>query len=65
MAISTMCSAFLGSSLRLQPSADTMTIYGGPATLEVVARMLAGLWGDYASVTQCDGLMTPNPGSNR
>jgi hypothetical protein len=42
-----------------------MTIYGGPATLEVVARMLAGLWGDYVSVTQCDGLVTPNPGSNR
>ena len=55
----------LFSTLRLQQSADTMTIYGCPATLEVVARMLAGLWGDYVSVTQCDGLVTPNPGSNR
>src|ERR1700732_4771467 len=36
----------LFSTLRLQQSADTMTIYGGPATLEVVARMLAGLWGE-------------------
>jgi ribonuclease Z len=34
----------LFSTLRLQQSADTMTIYGGPGTLEVVARMLAGLW---------------------
>lgn len=36
----------LFSTLRLQQSADTMTIYGGPATLEVVSRMLTGLWGE-------------------
>ncbi len=36
----------LFSTLRLQQSADTMTIYGGPSTLEVVGRMLAGLWGE-------------------
>ena len=36
----------LFSTLRLQQSADTMTIYGGPGTLEVVTRMLAGLWGE-------------------
>jgi ribonuclease Z len=36
----------LFSTLRLQQSADTMSIYGGPGTLEVVARMLAGLWGE-------------------
>src|ERR1700738_2986925 len=36
----------LFSTLRLQQSADTMTIYGGPGTIEVVARMLAGLWGE-------------------
>ena len=36
----------LFSTLRLQQSTDTMTIYGGPGTLEVVARMLAGLWGE-------------------
>jgi ribonuclease Z len=34
------------STLRLQQSADTMTIYGGPGTLEVVARMISGFWGD-------------------
>jgi ribonuclease Z len=36
----------LFSTLRLQQSVDTMTIYGGPGTLEAVARMLAGLWGE-------------------
>jgi ribonuclease Z len=36
----------LFSTLRLQQSADTMTIYGGQGTLEVVTRMLAGLWGE-------------------
>jgi ribonuclease Z len=34
------------STLRLQQSGDIMTIHGGPGTLEVVARMLAGLWGE-------------------
>ncbi|MDB5505357.1 MAG: ribonuclease [Tardiphaga sp.] len=35
------------STLRLQQSVgDTMTIHGGPGTLEVVSRMLAGFWGD-------------------
>jgi ribonuclease Z len=32
------------STLRLQQSADVMRIHGGPDTLDVVARMLAGLW---------------------
>jgi ribonuclease Z len=32
------------STLRLQQSADVMRIHGGPRTLDVVARMLAGLW---------------------
>jgi ribonuclease Z len=32
------------STLRLQQSADLMRIHGGPRTLDVVARMLAGLW---------------------
>jgi ribonuclease Z len=36
----------LFSTLRLQQSADTVTIYGGPGTLEVVTRMLTGLWGE-------------------
>jgi len=35
----------LFSTLRLRQSADVMTIHGGPGTLEVVVRMLAGLWG--------------------
>jgi ribonuclease Z len=34
------------STLRLQQSADRMTVHGGPGTLEVVARMLAGFWGE-------------------
>jgi ribonuclease Z len=36
----------LFSTLRLQQSAEIMRIHGGPATLDVVARMLAGLWGE-------------------
>ena len=32
------------STLRLQQSADLMRIHGGPRTLDVVIRMLAGLW---------------------
>ena len=34
------------STLRLQQNADAMRIHGGPGTLDVVARMLAGLWGE-------------------
>ncbi len=34
------------STLRLQQSADTLTIHGGSGTLEVVVRMLAGFWGE-------------------
>jgi ribonuclease Z len=34
------------STLRLHQSADVMRIHGGPGTLEVVARMLAGFWGE-------------------
>jgi len=36
----------LFSTLRLRQNADVMTIHGGPGTLDVVARMLAGLWGE-------------------
>lgn len=36
----------LFSTLRLRQSADLMTIHGGPDTLEVIVRMLAGLWGE-------------------
>lgn len=35
----------LFSTLRLQ-NAETVTVHGGPGTLEVVARMLAGFWGE-------------------
>jgi ribonuclease Z len=35
----------LFSTLRLQQSADVVRIHGGPDTLDVVVRMLAGLWG--------------------
>jgi ribonuclease Z len=36
----------LFSTLRLRQSADAMTIHGSPGTLDVVVRMLAGLWGE-------------------
>jgi ribonuclease Z len=36
----------LFSTLRLRQSADEMTIHGSPGTLDVVVRMLAGLWGE-------------------
>jgi ribonuclease Z len=36
----------LFSTLRLRQSADVMTIHGSPGTLDVVVRMLAGLWGE-------------------
>jgi ribonuclease Z len=36
----------LFSTLRLRQSTDLMTIHGGPSTLDVVTRMLAGLWGE-------------------
>jgi ribonuclease BN (tRNA processing enzyme) len=36
----------LFSTLRLRQSADLMTIHGSPGTLDVVVRMLAGLWGE-------------------
>src|SRR6201985_3984653 len=35
----------LFSTLRLRQSTDVMTIHGSPGTLDVVIRMLAGLWG--------------------
>ncbi len=35
----------LFSTLRLRQSTDVMTIQGSPGTLDVVVRMLAGLWG--------------------
>src|SRR4030081_1519912 len=36
----------LFSTLRLLQSPDVMTIHGSPGTLDVVVRMLAGLWGE-------------------
>jgi ribonuclease Z len=36
----------LFSTLRLRQSADVMTVHGSPGTLDVVVRMLAGLWGE-------------------
>lgn len=36
----------LFSTLRLRQNADAMTIHGSPGTLNVVVRMLAGLWGE-------------------
>jgi ribonuclease Z len=36
----------LFSTLRLRQSTDVMTIHGSPDTLDVVVRMLAGLWGE-------------------
>jgi ribonuclease Z len=36
----------LFSTLRLRQSSDLMTIHGGQGTLDVVVRMLAGLWGE-------------------
>jgi ribonuclease Z len=36
----------LFSTLRLQQNAESMTVHGGPGTLEVVGRMLAGFWGE-------------------
>lgn len=35
----------LFSTLGLRRSADVMTVHAGPGTLDIVARMLAGLWG--------------------
>ncbi|QOZ76466.1 ribonuclease Z [Bradyrhizobium sp. CCBAU 53351] len=35
----------LFSTLRLRQSAEVMTVHGGPATLEIVIQMLAGIWG--------------------
>src|SRR6201986_549097 len=34
------------STLRLRQSVELMTIHGSRGTLDVVARMLAGLWGE-------------------
>src|SRR3981081_3413328 len=34
------------STPRVQRSAGTMVIHGGPGTLEIIARMLAGFWGE-------------------
>ena len=36
----------LFSTLRLRQSSDVVTIHGSPGTLDVVIRMLAGLWGE-------------------
>ena len=35
----------LFSTLRLRQSDELMTVHGGPDTIDVVVRMLAGLWG--------------------
>ncbi|MCK1383463.1 ribonuclease Z [Bradyrhizobium sp. 21] len=36
----------LFSTLGLRQSADAMTVHAGPRTLDIVTRMLAGLWGE-------------------
>lgn len=36
----------LFSTLGLRRSSDVMTVHGGPGTLDIVIRMLAGLWGE-------------------
>jgi ribonuclease Z len=36
----------LFSTLRLRQNSDLMTVHGGSSTLDVVVRMLAGLWGE-------------------
>ncbi|RXT42154.1 ribonuclease Z [Bradyrhizobium betae] len=36
----------LFSTLRLRQSSDVMTIHGGAETLDIVIRMLAGIWGE-------------------
>jgi ribonuclease Z len=36
----------LFSTLRLRRSAGAMTVHGSPGTLDIVVRMLAGLWGE-------------------
>ena len=36
----------LFSTLRLRQSADVVTIHASPGTLDIVIRMLAGLWGE-------------------
>jgi ribonuclease Z len=36
----------LFSTLQLRRSDEIMTVHGGPGTLDVVVRMLAGLWGE-------------------
>jgi ribonuclease Z len=36
----------LFSTLRLRESAEVMTIHGSPSTLDIIVRMLAGLWGE-------------------
>lgn len=36
----------LFSTLRLRQSEDLLTVHGGPETLGLVVRMLAGLWGE-------------------
>src|SRR3984893_7503551 len=41
----------LFSTLRLRQSAGVMTIHGSPGTLDVVVRMLAGLWGEGRAPT--------------
>ncbi|MBK3663962.1 ribonuclease Z [Bradyrhizobium diazoefficiens] len=35
----------LFSTLGLRQTSDVMTVHGGPGTLDIVIRMLAGLWG--------------------
>jgi ribonuclease Z len=43
------------STLRLQQSADdAMTIHGGPGTLDVVRRMLTGVWGEGRAPVQLE-----------
>lgn len=51
----------LFSTLRLRQSSEPMTIHAGPGTLDVVSRMLAGLWGEGRAPIPLD-LVPVSPG---
>ena len=54
----------LFSTLRLRQSTDVMTIHGSPGTLDVVVRMLAGLWGEGRAPIRCNSFRWWRGGSS-
>src|ERR1700732_3138032 len=54
----------LFSTLRLRQSTDVMTIHGSPGTLDVVVRMLAGLWGEGRRPSRCNSFRWRRGGSS-